>query len=1350
MLQALNRRLSQTLPLIFLPDSSALNVPAIDYPDIKKLEALDDLDPEIMEIFIEEVQEELEKINGLYPQWKASPDNLDILAEMRRSYHTLKGSGRLVGAYEMGEFSWGFENMFNQIIEKKFIPQDIHFAIIESGIEILPEIAEAFEHQRLSNVDSSRITAYTHLLSNGEVFDINLLTDLTINEAPPASADIVEVGSELENEVEDEGLDLVLLEIFSNEAVGHIKNIDQCIEQCHQENDICAPSQLLIRSLHTLRGSAHMSEIHAIGNVSEYMEKTLKNLAEKGQNLDHELVQLMEELSQFSTSVLKKLAESPVVPEENQALQDKILVKYEEVLLLENLLDPSEVSEEISITEERLNSDEEIEEEIDNVELDELIEDTAEKSVDEYDDELLQIFVEEGESLLQSSQELLHKLKTDSSDKKALEQLLRDMHTLKGGARMAGVPAIGDLSYSFERKLDQFSQNGILFSPADFDLFLQVQGILSTMVENLKNGQVVDNSPEFIALIDNIQVVEKHAPDTETSTLETVTDVAEEPSKDDKFSAVQEQKSADHERGQDSAIYDDELLEMFLEETHELMDSSEIALSKLKNEPGNTEQLNKLLRDLHTLKGGARMAGVTQVSDLAHSLETQLEQITSQAQTPGNKFFELLYQAHDTLNEMFDDLKAGKAIRSAAELIAKTEVYKQDDTGKLEADKKKDKHELAESSAEIHEVTSDEELLENKVVESTADEHLAPENFVPEKLDTNKVKARRANTEKVRVSADVLDELVNYAGEVSIYRSRLDQGSNEFQQSLDEMNMTIIRMREQLRRFEMETEAQIQSRQDQAESMGYERYEEFDPLEFDRFSNMQQITRAMAESVADLDNIENTMINLNSESETLLVQQGRVNTDLQEGLMRTRMVPVKSQLTRFRRIVRQTSNELHKEVNFELHGGDQEIDRRVLEKVMAPLEHMLRNAIAHGIETPKERKKSGKGASGHIKLIIGQDGSEIDIKVVDDGAGVNINSVRDKAIEQGLMVKGADLSDKEIIQFILESGFSTASEVSQISGRGVGLDVVNTEIKQLNGTLEIDSELGKGTVFKVLMPLTMSVSRALMVEVGEEVFAIPLVGIENIIRESRDILEQLTSNNDTYYQWHDEHYQFMHLGTVLGINSPTLPGEKNKAPILLARSGEHRVAIFVDGLMGSREIVVKSVGPQLSTVKGVTGATILGDGKIALILDLGVLARKGVAHKATSENDIEVLSTDIAPTVMVVDDSITVRKVTQRLLKRYDYNVITAKDGVDAIAQLHETIPDVMLLDIEMPRMDGFELATHMRDDDKFKNIPIIMITSRTGDKHRNRAMKIGVNEYMGKPYQEHDLISNIKKLTES
>ncbi len=1368
------------------PQQDRLSEPVVDYPDIKKLEVSDDVDAEIMEIFIEEAQEELEKISQLFSQWQLTQDNDNILTEMRRSFHTLKGSGRLVGAYEMGEFSWAFENLLNQVINKQVNVEPVHLATLELAIEMLPEIASAFEQQRLSTVDSSKIAAYAHVLSKGELFAVELLTQIDAGNVDD-SIIVDSIDTVAQNDTEDEAIDLVLLEIFSNEALGHIKNIEQCVQRCREQNNICLPDELLMRSLHTLRGSAHMAEVHAIGNISEQMEKAVKNIAEKGQTLDAELIELLEEICQFSLLVLDELNESSCLPAENLPLQEKIAAKYEQVLTLDNLVDAAGISEEISISQQRLDDDfdsddieyDEPEGFIDaEIQYDELAkndsslqdneqqllsdrvvglpvtdlhldeEDSTEQAAsesisDEYDDELLQIFIEEGEELLESSEQTLHKLRQDGSDAQALNRLLRDMHTLKGGARMAGVSAIGDLSHSFESKLEQFTQQKGSFSSANIDLLLQVQDVLSSMIESLKNGQLVDGNADLIAQIDNIQI---------TAADEKGQVPAGEAEADGPTAIIQGQ--AQHTGATDES-YDDELLEIFLEEAHELMDSSEQALAKLKNEPGDAVQLNQLLRDLHTIKGGARMAGITPVGDLAHSLETQLDKMTSLEQVPDADFFTQMYQAHDSLNEMLDDLKTGKSVQEAAEeepvaddlstYIAPQTTSEQQLTGDEAIEPAANDDEL-----HLHDTIVDPSFEQSDAIVASAAEIITPETLLTEQSAQSNIKVAASKGERVRVSADVLDELVNYAGEVSIYRARLDQGSNEVQQSLAEMNSTIIRIREQLRRFEMETEAQIQSRIDQAESLGYERYEEFDPLEFDRFSNMQQLTRAMAESVADLDNIENTMKNLNSESETLLVQQGRVNTDLQEGLMRTRMVPVKSQLTRLRRIIRQTSNELHKEVNFELHGGDQEIDRRVLEKIMAPLEHMLRNAIAHGIETPEQRKQSGKKARGNIKLIIGRDGSEIDIKVIDDGAGVDIAAVKAKAIERGLMSAEANLSDKDIIQFILESGFTTATKVSQISGRGVGMDVVNTEIKQLNGTLDINSQAGNGSVFKILMPLTMSVSRALMVEVGEEIFAIPLVGIENIIRETRDVLQQLTASNDTYYQWNDEQYQFMHLGTVLGINKPSLPDKKSKAPILLARSGEHRVAIFVDGLMGSREIVVKSVGPQLSTVKGVTGATILGDGKISLILDLGVLAREGAVLKTSNDNDLEVMVSDeVMPTIMVVDDSITVRKVTQRLLQRYDYKVITARDGVDAIAMLHESIPDVMLLDVEMPRMDGFELATHMRDDEHFKNIPIIMITSRTGDKHRDRAMKIGVNEYMGKPYQEHDLIANIKKMTQ-
>ena len=346
------------------------------------------------------------------------------------------------------------------------------------------------------------------------------------------------------------------------------------------------------------------------------------------------------------------------------------------------------------------------------------------------------------------------------------------------------------------------------------------------------------------------------------------------------------------------------------------------------------------------------------------------------------------------------------------------------------------------------------------------------------------------------------------------------------------------------------------------------------------------------------------------------------------------------------------------------------------------------------------------------------------------------------------MTAKSDMADSDIIQFIMEPGFSTAKTVTQISGRGVGMDVVASEIKQLGGSLEIHSETGKGTTFIVLLPLTMAVNHALLAEVCGESYAISLSGIEGIVRLSSDEIRKFELDNSLSYEYADHKYELKNLSTMLSADE-SLREQSNVIPLLLIRSGDHRIALQVDNLLGSREIVVKSVGMQISSVRGISGATILGDGSVILILDISALVRMTATQIADAKQQglAARTETEEKATIMVVDDSITVRKVTTRLLDRHDLHSITAKDGVDAVALLEEHIPDVILLDIEMPRMDGFEFATYVKNNARFKHIPIIMITSRTGDKHRNRAMSIGVNGYLGKPYQEVDLLNRIREL---
>jgi chemosensory pili system protein ChpA (sensor histidine kinase/response regulator) len=497
----------------------------------------------------------------------------------------------------------------------------------------------------------------------------------------------------------------------------------------------------------------------------------------------------------------------------------------------------------------------------------------------------------------------------------------------------------------------------------------------------------------------------------------------------------------------------------------------------------------------------------------------------------------------------------------------------------------------------------------------------------------------------------------------------------------------------------------------------------------------------LTESSSDLADLRETLSDRVRDTETLLVQQSRINTELQEGLMKTRMIPFSSMVPRLRRIVRQISGELAKKVEFDVRNAEGEMDRNILERMIAPLEHMLRNALDHGIEKPADRKKAGKPETGEVTLSLTREGGDVVLRMIDDGAGIPADVIREKAIRQGMLDKNEELSEREILQFILQPGFSTAAQVTQISGRGVGMDVVASEIKQLGGSLDIDSTLGKGTVFTVRLPFTVSVNRALMVSTGEDFYAIPLNTIEGIVRVSTYELEEYYKPEAPLYEYAGQEYRLQYLGSLLNSDHhPKLQGQALPLPVILVRGAEQPMALQVDSLMGSREIVVKSLGPQFGTVRGVSGATILGDGNVVVILDLPAMIRSDILS--------ERRRLEQATTVMVVDDSVTVRKVTSRLLERNGMEVITAKDGLDAVAQLQDHRPDIILLDIEMPRMDGFEVASFVRHDDALKDTPICMITSRTGEKHRERALAIGVNDYLGKPFQETQLLDTIKRLT--
>ena len=601
---------------------------------------------------------------------------------------------------------------------------------------------------------------------------------------------------------------------------------------------------------------------------------------------------------------------------------------------------------------------------------------------------------------------------------------------------------------------------------------------------------------------------------------------------------------------------------------------------------------------------------------------------------------------------------------------------------------------------------------------------------------------QRQAQEFARIDAELLEDLLNAAGEISIYHSRLSQQVNSFEFHVDELEQTVSRLREQLRKLEIETEAQIMAGHQETLVA-----RDFDPLELDRYSNIQQLSRALAESANDLSSLQDLLQSVTTEAEGLLVQQSRVTAELQDGLMRTRMVPFDRNVPRLTRLVRQIAKEARTKAELAVEGASGELDRQVLDKMMPPLEHMLRNAVVHGLESPKERQQNNKPVTGRITIRLHREGSEMVIDVADDGRGLDVDAIRRKAYELDLLQPESKVTDEEIMSLILTPGFTTAGEVTQSAGRGVGMDVVANEVKKLGGSLRISSVTGQGTNFTVRLPFTLAITQALIVRTGEEVYALPLPSVEGVARIPRAELETLLSQPEPSYEYGEQNYKFRHLGMYLGGQAAQLPEDEAFIPVILVSAGEYSAALLVDEMLASREIVVKSVGPQLAGIRGISGATILGDGSIVLILDIAALVRTGAP--VVELKTAAPTPTDERPVALVVDDSITVRRVTERFLQRNGMRVVTAKDGLDAISVLRDTKPDVIVLDIEMPRMDGYEFASHVRNDERVADVPIIMVTSRVGDKHRARAIEIGVNDYLGKPYQDSQLLEAVQRLLE-
>ncbi len=1144
------------------------------------------LDPELLELYIEEAKEEVASIKRKLPAWKEEPDDMETLITVRRSFHTLKGSGRMVGAERIGEYSWTVENLLNRLINRTLVrtPPMVDF-IIEAAAAV-PELIEQLEVGTEPSADLSLLMARATAFAEG---DPNAAV-LTISRPDEGAIEEEEPGLEM---------DPVLLDIFTKETAGHLKVIVDYLAACEGHQPPFDVTDKLYRACHTLHGSANMANV------------------ERG-------VAVAASLNRFVRRI--------------------------------------------------------------------------------YD----------------------YKVGFKKSGTDALRAAARAIGTI-----------VGDINKPDRTRAD------------------------------------------YTALINHITKLSDAVQPEDTYATDDVVEIAPTPAP---APDVEDVPRPDAAAVSDEPEYDAEIAAIFTEESAELLESTDKALLEWTGNKKSSQSMEELKRHLHTLKGGARMAGITAMGDLSHELETLLISLDSERVKSTAAVDELLQQSVDELHRMRDAVIAGKAVTSAGDLEKRIQ---QANAGFEVADDSEVETAPPEADVEAAEpaefTIEPEDTVSMVIVDTPLADELAeiakaptvdsppslrpepgPERAAPPEPEATPRKMVTAppreegeepkpaaasgraepRQEFARIDAELLEDLLNAAGEISIYHSRLTQQVSSFEFHVEELEQTISRLRGQLRKLEIETEAQIMhGHQDTLVAR------DFDPLELDRYSNIQQLSRALAESASDLSSLKDLLQSLTTEAEGLLVQQSRVTAELQDGLMRTRMVPFERHVPRLTRLVRQIAKEADKRAELAVEGASGELDRQVLEKMLPPFEHMLRNAVVHGIESSEERQKSDKSATGRITIRLHREGSEMVIDVSDDGKGLDVDAIRSKAYELDMLKPDSKVTDEEIMELILTPGFTTAGKVTQAAGRGVGMDVVANEVKKLGGSLRISSVTGQGTNFTVRLPFTLAITQSLVVRTGEEVYALPLPSVEGVARIPRGELENLLSQSEPSFEYGEETYKFRHLGMYLGGQAAKLPEDEPFIPVILVRAGEFSAALLTDEMIASREIVVKTIGPQLASIRGISGATILGDGRIVLILDIAALVRTGAP--VVELKKAAPTPADDRPLALVVDDSITVRRVTERFLQRNGLRAVTAKDGLDAISVLSEHKPDIILLDIEMPRMDGYEFASHVRNDPRVADIPIIMVTSRVGDKHRARAIELGVNDYLGKPYQDAELLEAMARLLE-
>lgn len=826
--------------------------------------------------------------------------------------------------------------------------------------------------------------------------------------------------------------------------------------------------------------------------------------------------------------------------------------------------------------------------------------------------------------------------------------------------------------------------------------------------------------------------------------------------------------------------FGEEVTELFRLEAEEHLQAISMRVAALEKSPTDRDLMQGIRRATHTLKGAAGMMGFRAIADLCHISEDLLDSVMEGTATIGPAVLSIVLDTAETLDVLITGGEKESANGQAMVQALRARYIE------LLGERSNVAEEELDTDIDIDEESAISSSLATEVVDGT------------HSTETSAQRIARGDL-SVRVRLQKLDELVNLFGELLVNRSILEERVERLVRLVADVGISSTRLRDVGQKLETRFEAatlpsghslqvvpgngnqsalySLMGNAGRREPPGTAHLAEFDELELDRYTEFHQLTRGLSEGISDMLTLSNEMEGIIRECEGVFARESRLSNTFQDRLLKARLVPLSTMKPRLYRAARSVALKQQKEFEFLVEGEATEIDRTVSEEIAGPLLHLVRNAVNHGIEIPEVRRQKGKSPVGQIELSAAYEGNQVVITVRDDGTGIDSEAVRNAAIAHGFIQPDQLLHDNDLIGLIFQPGFTTAGVLSEESGRGVGLDVVRDSVARLRGTLEVESMPGQGTAFTMKFPTSLAIQSAMIVSAGGQQFAIPMMVVEAIGR--LDTFKRSIVAGRPTILVQNESYPVTMLAQLLGLTAKILD---EKAQLLLVNAGGHKVALVVDEIRGRMDVVMKNLGPHLRHVRGVAGGTVLGNGRVVLILELvdlisarpgvpgptalptwreGVVVSQGAARSgaavtvAPDRRGVTVFTPSSTRTaaqeggkyILVVDDSPSVRRVVSNMLKQHGWQVQMARDGIEALEMITNETPAAVLLDIEMPRMDGYELMATVRAQDQYRTLPLVILTSRAAAKHQQRAMQLGANAYVVKPYQDEELINTLNAL---